>query len=218
MCRAHLPWTLGINHICEDESVGYRYETVLLEPFGIYCRFERIRPVHRVEASFKFVQRGPVLWEYPGSSGEHFNFIFGLRISWYYLQECLPEEPCALAHHIMRSVKDWRLLDVLPYASETGGFAGNGSTSAESSSRSDGDRTLLQKMALLVLKSVAVTVKETRYESSSDSSEGSEADDLDADMAVIERSIREVVFCYFRGRENCKVVFLTGFETARFVH
>lgn len=91
----------------------------------------------------------------------------------------------------MRSVKDWRLLDVLPYSSDTGGFAGNGSTS-DDSNRSGGDRTLLQKMALLVLKSVAVTVKETRYESSSDSSEGSEADDLDADMAVIERSIREV--------------------------
>lgn len=83
----------------------------------------------------------------------------------------------------MRSVKDWRLLDLLPFRNGSGRFGGG---------RGDGDRPLLQKMALLVLKSVAVTVKETRYESSSDSSVGSEADDVDADMAVIERSIREV--------------------------
>lgn len=83
----------------------------------------------------------------------------------------------------MRSVKDWRLLDLLPFRGGSGRFGGG---------QGNGDRPLLQKMALLVLKSVAVTVKETRYESSSDSSVGSEADDVDADMAVIERSIREV--------------------------
>ncbi|KAK6622912.1 hypothetical protein RUM43_008763 [Polyplax serrata] len=106
------------------------------------------------------------------------------------LQECLAEEPCALAHHVMRSVKDWRLLDLLPFRGGSGRFGGG---------HGDGDRPLLQKMALLVLKSVAVTVKETRYESSSDSSVGSEADDVDADMAVIERSIREVL----RQLDNC---------------
>ncbi|KAL0274229.1 UNVERIFIED_CONTAM: hypothetical protein PYX00_006700 [Menopon gallinae] len=106
------------------------------------------------------------------------------------LQEYLAEEPCALAHHVMRSVKDWRLLDLLPFRGGSGRFGGGSG---------EGDRPLLQKMALLVLKSVAVTVKETRYESSSDSSVGSEADDLDADMAVIERSIREVL----RQLDNC---------------
>jgi len=86
----------------------------------------------------------------------------------------------------MRSVKDWRLLDVVPYNAEQSGFGGSNAGNA------GGDRTLLQKMALLVLKSVAVTVKEARYESNSDSSLGSEVEDMDADMALIERSVREV--------------------------
>lgn len=93
----------------------------------------------------------------------------------------------------MRSVKDWRLLDLLPFRGGSGRFGGGSG---------EGDRPLLQKMALLVLKSVAVTVKETRYESSSDSSVGSEADDLDADMAVIERSIREVSFHFSVSESN----------------
>ncbi|XP_067007452.1 protein lines [Anabrus simplex] len=106
------------------------------------------------------------------------------------LQDILAEEPCALAHLVVRSVKDWHLLDTLPYRGGSGRFGGGAG---------DGDRPLLQKMALLVLKSVAVTVKETRCDSSSDSSLGSEADDVDADMAVIERSIREVL----RQLDNC---------------
>lgn len=100
------------------------------------------------------------------------------------LQDILDDEPCALAHLIVRSVKDWRLLDSLPYRGGGGGFVGGAG---------DGDRSLLQKAALLVLKAVAVTVKETRSDSSSDSSLGSETEDADADMAVIERSIREVL-------------------------
>lgn len=106
------------------------------------------------------------------------------------LQDVLAEEPCALAHLVVRSVKDWHLLDTLPYRGGSGRFGGGAG---------DGDRPLLQKMALLVLKSVAVTVKETRCDSSSDSSLGSEADDVDADMAMIERSIREVL----RQLDNC---------------
>ncbi|KAG7206779.1 hypothetical protein KM043_000693 [Ampulex compressa] len=99
------------------------------------------------------------------------------------LQDVLPDEPCSLAHLIVRAVKDWRLLDSLPYRHGSGRFGGGSG---------EGDRPLLQKLVLLVLKSVAVTVKETRSDSS-DSSLGSEAEDLDADMAVIERSIREVL-------------------------
>lgn len=99
------------------------------------------------------------------------------------LQDVLPDEPCALAHLIVRAVKDWRLLDALPYRHGSGRFGGGSG---------EGDRPLLQKMVLLVLKSVAVTVRETRSDSS-DSSLGSEAEDLDEDMAVIERSIREVL-------------------------
>jgi len=100
------------------------------------------------------------------------------------LQDILAEEPCSLAHYIVRSVKDWRFLDSLPYRGGSGRFGGGSG---------DGDRPLLQKAVLLVLKAVAVTVKETRCETSSDSSIGSETEDADADMAVIERSIREVL-------------------------
>ena len=99
------------------------------------------------------------------------------------LQDILPEEPCSLAHYIVRTVKDSRFFDALPYRLGSGRFGGGSG---------DGDRPLLQKLILLVLKSVAVTVKETRSDSS-DSSLGSDAEDVDADMAVIERSIQEVL-------------------------
>jgi len=99
------------------------------------------------------------------------------------LQDILAEEPCQLAHNVVRGVKDNHLLDRLPYQGGNGSFGGG---------QGDGDRPLLQKMVLLVLKAVAVTVKETRCDSS-DSSLGSEEDSFDDDMALIERSIKEVL-------------------------
>lgn len=101
------------------------------------------------------------------------------------LQDILPDEPCSLAHLIVRAVKDCRLLDGLPYRHGSGRFGGG---------TGDGDAPLLQKLVLLVLKSVAVTVKETRNDTSDSSIESENDDDeIDDDMAVIERSIREVL-------------------------
>lgn len=100
------------------------------------------------------------------------------------LQEELDEKACELAHVIVRGVKDRQLLNAVPYKESSDGFGGSGN---------EGDKVLLMKVVLLILKAVAVTVKETRYDSSSDSSVGSEVEDADADMAVIERSIRDVI-------------------------
>lgn len=118
------------------------------------------------------------------------------------LQDSIAEEPCALAHLVVRSVKDWHILDNLPFrGSGPGSFGG----SHHSRSSEEGDRPLLQKMALLVLKSVAVTVKETRSDSSSSDASSSsgggggggsseeEAAAAADEMAVIARSIAEVL-------------------------
>ncbi|KAJ8922230.1 hypothetical protein NQ315_004167 [Exocentrus adspersus] len=111
------------------------------------------------------------------------------------LQDTLPDDTCQLAHCVVRYVKDYRLLDRLPYRRDEGltvnSFVGTITTAQPS--HSNIDKTLLQKMVLLVLKSVAITIKETRSDSS-DSSVGS--DDYDFyqdDMQRIERSIRDVL-------------------------
>lgn len=105
------------------------------------------------------------------------------------LQDVLAKEPCDLAHSIVRNVKDVRnrnrnILYVVPYREGSGRFGGGAG---------DGDKVLLKRLILLILKAVAVTVKETRYDSSSDSSLGSEMEEMDSDMALIARSIEEVL-------------------------
>lgn len=102
------------------------------------------------------------------------------------LQGTLAEEPCSLAHLIVRSVKNRQrpLLSMVPYREGSGNFGGDAT---------EGDRVLLKKVVLLILKAIAVTVKETRYDSSSDSSSGSDMDETYADMVVIKRSIKEVL-------------------------
>ncbi|KAL1382295.1 hypothetical protein pipiens_013243 [Culex pipiens pipiens] len=142
------------------------------------------------------------------------------------LQDFIPEEVGSLAHNVVRSVKDHRILDKMPKSSYTSvlGFIGyrgeviryhdsrlsqvvepNGrrvvpieSTPGSSAGGSAGpttqsryDRTLLQKMALLVLKAVAVIVKEIRCDSSDSSVDSSDFDMQEIQM--IERSIRDVV-------------------------
>ncbi|XP_017770266.1 PREDICTED: protein lines [Nicrophorus vespilloides] len=109
------------------------------------------------------------------------------------LQDMLPEDTCQLAHLIVRYVKDYRLLDCLPYR-RTEGFVVNSFVGTIQSLHNEAstDKTLLQKMVLLVLKSVAITIKETRSDSS-DSSVGSDDYDFYQDMQLIERSIRDVL-------------------------
>ncbi|XP_030761176.1 protein lines [Sitophilus oryzae] len=109
------------------------------------------------------------------------------------LQDMVPDETCQLAHLVFRYIKDYRLLDSLPYKQEPGNVVNNfvGSIPSESL-QSNFDKTLLQKIVLLVLKSIAVTIKETRSDSS-DSSVGSDDYDFYQDMQVIERSIRDVL-------------------------
>ncbi|KAB0792066.1 hypothetical protein PPYR_14027 [Photinus pyralis] len=110
------------------------------------------------------------------------------------LQDMLPDDTCKLAYVIVRYVKDARVLERLPYRCNEGyrvhGFIGT--IPHSQASQLQVDKTLLQKMVLLVLKSVAVTVKETRTDSS-DSSVGSDDYDYYQDMQLIERSIRDVL-------------------------
>ncbi|XP_014360179.2 protein lines [Papilio machaon] len=61
-----------------------------------------------------------------------------------------------------------------------------------SNARSDVDKTTLQRMSLLVLKSVAVTVKEMRCDSSDSSIDSSDYNAIQ-DMQIVERSIRDVL-------------------------
>lgn len=62
----------------------------------------------------------------------------------------------------------------------------------DTSQRSEVDKTMLQRMSLLVLKSVAVTVKEMRCDSSDSSIDSSDYNAIQ-DMQIVERSIRDVL-------------------------
>lgn len=137
------------------------------------------------------------------------------------LQDMLPDETCLLAHQIVRHVKDFRILESLPrrqpenivsfigFTNQPIHYEGstlcNDSTDTQSSRGDEErrhtfetvetiemDKTILQKMVLLVLKSIAVTVKEIRSDSS-DSSIDSTDYDAFQDMLLIERSIRDVL-------------------------
>ncbi|KAH8405548.1 hypothetical protein KR215_002474, partial [Drosophila sulfurigaster] len=131
------------------------------------------------------------------------------------LQDMLPEETCKLAHQIVCHVRNPRILESLPRRQPENivgliGYNGatvqyvNGSLRTSIQNKDDAtsgeaaldlvemDKTLLQKMVLLVLKSIAVTVKEIRSDSS-DSSIDSTDYDAFQDILVIELSIRDVL-------------------------
>ncbi|KAB7501085.1 Protein lines [Armadillidium nasatum] len=138
------------------------------------------------------------------------------------LQDILAEEPCSLAHLIIRAVKDRRFLECVPWGSpavtghrrnDVSGSSATDPLSLPCSSSSynslnsgfseelgctmtsgNCDKTIMHKVVLLVFKAIAVTVKETRCDSSSENSSrsgGSGSEDVD--MAIIERSLREVL-------------------------
>lgn len=127
------------------------------------------------------------------------------------LQDDLPEETCKLAHGIVNDVKTGRLLASIPerrIQNRVGLLGGKGatlnygnglfSTPEIKPPESQIDKTLLQKLVLLVLKSVAVTVKEIRSDSSdssSDYSSSEQSQDSDAvrDLTAIQKWIRDVL-------------------------
>lgn len=132
------------------------------------------------------------------------------------LQDLLPEETCALAHQIIRHVKDSRILESMPRQVSVNEIEDNLKTliglncetvaflphtfdqtiipenSVNSHSSMTFDKSLLQKMTLVVLKSVAVSVKEIRIDSS-DSSIDSTDYEAFQEMTLIENSIRDVL-------------------------
>jgi len=85
------------------------------------------------------------------------------------LQSSPPEEPCQLAHSLIRLVRFSSFLSRLPHSSSSSGFGGGGATSANSS----WDRGLVGRAVLIVLKCVALTTREARVESSSGESDSS---------------------------------------------
>lgn len=121
------------------------------------------------------------------------------------LQDALPDETCTLAHSIVRYVKDSRLLNSIRLRHNQTEFNFIGFESpvllsyglgqvqnAAPQSTLVSDKTMLQKMVLLVLKSVAITVKEMRCDSSDSSLDSTDYNAIE-DMQMVERSIRNVL-------------------------
>lgn len=104
------------------------------------------------------------------------------------VQGTMQEEPCMLARELVKVVKTKNMLNNMPFRKGPGDFGGGESD--------DGDKKLLQDTVLLILKAVATIIKETRNESSSSDSSSDESEDteeIDAEMAIIESSVNEVL-------------------------
>lgn len=125
------------------------------------------------------------------------------------LQPEVPVGTCDLARQIIRHVNNGRILESLPRRQPENpvsliGYKGKTLNYEEglleistnpindSESQLDTDRTLLQKLVLLILKSVAVIVKESRSDSSDSSFDSSDYDAYE-DMIRIELPIRSVL-------------------------
>jgi len=104
------------------------------------------------------------------------------------VQGTMQEEPCMLARELVKVVKTKNMLNNMPFRKGPGEFGGG--------EEDEGDKKLLQDTVLLILKAVATIIKETRNESSSSDSSSDESEDseeIDAEMAIIESSVNEVL-------------------------
>lgn len=106
------------------------------------------------------------------------------------LQSIPPEEPCQLAHCIIRLVRFSSFLPLVPHSSSPG-FGGSASTSP---SPTAWDRGLVHSIVIIVLKCVALTTREARVDSSSGESDSSlssreSVGSGGSDMVIIERTM-----------------------------
>eukprot|EP00092_Neocalanus_flemingeri_P003372 GFUD01003612.1.p1 GENE.GFUD01003612.1~~GFUD01003612.1.p1 ORF type:complete len:667 (+),score=155.84 GFUD01003612.1:269-2269(+) len=118
------------------------------------------------------------------------------------LQSIPPQEPCNLAHAIIRLVRFNSFLSLVPHKSSVG-FGGSAAGNCEDPSslpnlthgqQDQYDKGLVQKMVLIVLKCVALTTREARVESSSGESDSSASSRESissggSDMIIIERTM-----------------------------
>jgi len=112
------------------------------------------------------------------------------------LQSIPPEEPCQLAHTLIRLVRFEGFLSRVPYkhSSGFGGIAAIGGISGEEDVEEDYDKGLVQKIVLVLLKAVALTTREARVDSSSGESDSSlssaeSGDSCSSDLVIIERNM-----------------------------
>lgn len=105
------------------------------------------------------------------------------------LQSVPPEEPCQLAHTLIRLVRFDQFLSRVPHKQSLG-FGGQ----AGGRTDDDYDRGLVQKIILVLLKCVALTTREARVESSSGESDSSlssreSGSSCSSDIIIIERNM-----------------------------
>lgn len=129
------------------------------------------------------------------------------------LQSIPPEEPCQLAHTLIRLVRFENFLSRVPFGQSIG-FGGTATSTAAVWTTSGGegrltgsegdqvveageeryDKGLVQKMVLIILKSVALTTREARVDSSSGESDSSvssrgSGSSCSSDLIIIERNM-----------------------------
>merc|ERR1719341_2511328 len=121
------------------------------------------------------------------------------------LQSVPPEEPCQLAHTLIRLVRFEGFLWLVPYQKSLG-FGGlaeskNGGVSEgradepeEEEDEDTYDKGMVQKIVLIILKAVALTTRESRVDSSSGESDSSlssreSGSSCSSDLIIIERNM-----------------------------